>query len=101
MLQALVVAVEYDGADLSPRRPSTRAVLLEHAYDLHSASLPAHIDRAPRIAFPPRSRGWTALPLAPRCPACTATVNRIVLAIITNRLARHRPPPDSGQIVAQ
>jgi hypothetical protein len=89
VLGAFIVAIEYRGADLDPGG-GTRTGLLEHAYDLETASLAAHRGQSPRIGFPEPTRGWGSASLCPRCAECQAAVDEVVSAYVRTALRRHR-----------
>jgi hypothetical protein len=91
VLGAFIVVIEYRGADLDPRSGASRIGLLEHAYDLETASLAAHHDRPPRIGFPEPTRGWGSASLCPRCAECQAAVDEVVADYVRTALRRHRP----------
>ncbi|MEO6500650.1 MAG: hypothetical protein ABIQ09_01920 [Jatrophihabitantaceae bacterium] len=88
MLGAFIVAIEYRGADLD-RGSGTRPGLLEHAYDLETASLAAHCGEPPRVGFPEPDRGWGSASLCPRCAECKAVVDEVVADYIRTALRRH------------
>ncbi len=87
---AFVVAIEYRGPDLDRNASESRVGLLEHAYDVETATLAAHRDRPPRIGFPEPGRGWGSASLCPRCPVCQAAVDELVTAYVRQSLRRHR-----------
>ena len=87
---AFVVAIEYRGADLDRHAGGSRVGLLEHAYDVETATLAAHRDRPPRVGFPEPVRGWGSASLCPRCPECQAAVDGIVSAYVRDSVRRHR-----------
>jgi hypothetical protein len=84
--------MEYRGTDLDRHRGARRVPLLEHAYDVETASLPAHSVGTPRIGFPEPTRGWGSASLCPRCAECQAVVDEVVAAYIRAALAQHRQP---------
>lgn len=82
--QILVVAIEYVGEDVpavigSPRRP-----LLEHAYDLSTGTMPAHLGHSPRVGFPDPRRGWPTTPRVTRCAGCTLAVTDLVRDLVAD-----------------
>ena len=89
VLGAFIVAIEYRGADLD-RGSGARMGLLEHAFDLETASLPAHRGRPPRIGFPAPARGWGSASVCPRCAECQAAVDQLVAGYVRAALRRHR-----------
>lgn len=90
VLGAFIVVIEYRGADLD-HGSGTRTGLLEHAYDLETASLAAHQrGRPPRVAFPEPTRGWGSASLCPRCAECQAAVDELVADYIRTTLRRQR-----------
>jgi len=89
VLGAFIVAIEYRGADLD-RGSGTRTGLLEHAFDLETASLAAHRGRPPRVGFPEPTRGWGSESLCPRCAECQAAVDEVVAGYVRTALRRHR-----------
>jgi hypothetical protein len=90
VLGAFIVAIEYRGADLEPDGGASRIGLLEHAYDVETASLPAHHGRPPRVGFPAPARGWGTASLCPRCAECQVAVDEVVAGYIRTALRRHR-----------
>ena len=86
-MPAFVVAVEYRGVDTAPPGRNSRIGLREHAYDLQSATFAGHLSTpAPRVAFPVEQRSWNTDPKLPRCTACTAAVETVLLSIISTAL---------------
>ncbi|MEO7262616.1 MAG: hypothetical protein ABI047_15375 [Jatrophihabitantaceae bacterium] len=91
MLGAFIVAIEYRGDDLDRQGVGSRTGLLEHAYDLETASLAAHRGQPPRVGFPEPTRGWGSASLCPRCARCQAAVDDLVADYVRTALRRHRP----------
>jgi hypothetical protein len=90
VLGAFIVVIEYRGADLD-RGSGTRTGLLEHAYDLETASLAAHRrGPPPRVGFPEPTRGWGSASLCPRCAECQAAVDEVVAGYVRTALRRQR-----------
>ena len=81
-----VVAMEYLGADVEPRRGTPRHLVREHAFDVRAGELAAHDAHPPRVGFPDSQRGWASVPCAPRCAECTTEVDIVVAAAIAEQL---------------
>jgi hypothetical protein len=92
-----IVAVEYRGADVDRYRGARRVPLLEHAYDLETATLAAHVDEPPRIGFPEPTRGWGSASLCPRCAQCQAVIDEVVAAYVRSALRQHRALTSAGR----
>jgi hypothetical protein len=97
-MQAFVVAVEYRGPDVGACGEGTRVGTREHAFDVESATLIAHLPGfTPRVAFPARQRAWNSEPEFARCPRCEAVVTSVVRAIIRSALAAVRHDVGRGR----
>lgn len=88
--QLFVVAFEYAGSDVPARLGGARRPLLEHAYEIKTGTMPAHLNHPPRIAFPDPRRGWPTTPQVIRCASCTLAVTDLIRDVVVDLLEATR-----------
>ena len=85
-MPVFVDAIEYAGADVPLTVGGKRRTIRHHAFDTETGQL-AHGPAWVRVGFLTPSPSWTALaPKALRCPACAASVTRLIAELISRQL---------------